>query len=401
MAEGVVVTGLGVLSPLNPEGERERFWTSLCAGEAAVGAVRSFDASGYPCRVAAEVPRDLLGGGGSRRTPALRMAEEAFDRALEHAGIAPGAGDPRRAGIVVGTVLGGTIAGERYLRGQSAGDGEAAGGLEEYPLRAIAAWLARKAGFAGPVLTVSTACASGTDAIGVASRRIANGAADLLVAGGVDAVCELSFSGFSALKVMTADTVRPFSRNRTGLALGEGAAFLVLEGEGAARRRGARVLGRIAGYASRADAVHLTAPHREGRGLAAAAAAALCDAGCRPEEIDYVSAHGTGTLYNDWMETKAIKAALGGHARRVAISSIKGALGHSFGAAGAMEAVVCLLAIRDGLVPPTVHLEEPDPECDLDFVAHGARSMAVRTALSLSAGFGGQNAALLIREGAA
>jgi 3-oxoacyl-(acyl-carrier-protein) synthase len=161
------------------------------------------------------------------------------------------------------------------------------------------------------------------------------------------------------------------------------------------------VLGRIAGYASRVDAVHLTAPHREGRGLAAAAAAALCDGRCRPEEIDYVSAHGTGTLYNDWMETKAIKAALGGHARRVAISSIKGALGHSFGAAGAMEAVVCLLAIRDGRVPPTVHLEEPDPECDLDFVAHGARSVAVRAALSLSAGFGGQNAALLIREGAA
>ena len=399
MPDGVVVTGLGVLSPLNPEGSRERFWASLCAGEAAVGEVRTFDASSYPCRVAAEVPRELLVRGGSHDAPALRMAEAAFDQALEHAGVAAAVSDPRRAGIVIGTVLGGAVVGERYLRAEGGGDREAAAALEEYPLRAIAASLARKAGFAGPVLTVSTACASGTDAIGIASRRIASGAADLVVAGGVDAVCELSFSGFSALRVLTADTVRPFSRNRTGLALGEGAAFLVLEREGAARRRGATVFGRIAGYASRCDAVHLTAPHREGRGLASAASAALRDGNCRPEEIDYVSAHGTGTLYNDWMETRAIKTALGGHARRVAISSVKGALGHAFGAAGAMEAVVCLLAIRDGLVPPTVHLEKPDPECDLDFVPNRARAMTVRTALSLSAGFGGQNAALLIRGG--
>jgi 3-oxoacyl-(acyl-carrier-protein) synthase len=400
MPEGVVVTGLGVVSPLSPEGDRERFWASLCAGKAAVRAIQSFDASGYPCRVAAEVPRELLNGGGSGVTPVLRMAEVAFDRALEHAGITLGACDPRRVGIIVGTVLGGAMAGERYLRGERGGGGGEREELEGYPLRAAATCLARRAGVTGPVLTVSTACASGTDAIGIAARRIASGMADLLVAGGVDTVCELSVSGFCALRVLTGEKVRPFSRNRTGLALGEGAAFLVLEREQTARRRGAVVLGRIAGYASRCDAVHLTAPHREGRGLAAAAAAALRDGRCRPEEIDYVSAHGTGTLYNDWMETKAIKAALGEHARRVAISSVKGALGHAFGAAGALEAATCLLALRDGRVPPTVHLEEPDPECDLDYVPNQVRSMPVHCALSLSAGFGGQNAALLIREGA-
>ncbi|MEI8189678.1 MAG: beta-ketoacyl-[acyl-carrier-protein] synthase family protein, partial [candidate division NC10 bacterium] len=234
--------------------------------------------------------------------------------------------------------------------------------------------------------------------IGLACRKIAVGSADLIVAGGVDVVCELSFSGFCSLKALTADAVRPFSRNRSGLALGEGAAFLVLESARAAAERGAAVLGRITGYASRSDAVHLTAPHRDGRGLAAAALAALRDGGCSPEEIDYVSAHGTGTPYNDAMETKALKTALGDHARQVAISSIKGAVGHPFGAAGAMEAAVCLLAIRDGIVPPTANLEEPDPECDLDFVPNRARHMRVRTALSLSAGFGGQNAALLIRD---
>jgi 3-oxoacyl-(acyl-carrier-protein) synthase len=278
-------------------------------------------------------------------------------------------------------------------------DGEAVEALERYPLRTIAGFLARKAGFSGPILTVSTACSSGTDAVGLASRKIASGSADVIVAGGVDAVCELSFSGFCALKVLTVDTVRPFSRNRTGLALGEGAAFLVLESERRAASRGAAVLGRIAGYASRSDAIHLTAPHRDGRGLAAAALGALGDGGCCPEEIDYVSAHGTGTLYNDWMETKAIKIALGDHARRVAISSIKGALGHPFGAAGAMEVATCLLAMRDGVIPPTVNLEVPDPECDLDFVPNRARGLTVRAALSFSAGFGGQNAALLIRDG--
>ena len=399
MDDAVVVTGIGVISPLNPDGDRERFWTSLCAGETAVRQVRSFDASAYPCRVAAEVSREPRREGAVESDPALGMAAAAFRLALDQAGVQGNGGDPRRAGVIVGTVLGGAVSGERYLRTKSADDREVGKRLEQYPLRSAAAFLARKVGYSGPVLTVSTACASGTDAIGIGYRKIASGSADLIVAGGVDAICELSFSGFCALKVLTPDTVRPFSRNRTGLALGEGAAFLVLERETVAVHRGAAVLGRIAGYASRADAVHLTAPHREGRGLAAAAIATLRDGSCRPEEIEYVSAHGTGTLFNDWMETKAIKTALGDHARAVPISSIKAALGHSFGGAGAMEAAVCLLAIRDGIVPPTANFEEPDSECDLDFVPNVARRVAVSTALSVSAGFGGQNAALLIRGG--
>jgi 3-oxoacyl-[acyl-carrier-protein] synthase II len=397
MTETVVVTGLGVVSPLNPEGDLERFWTSVCAGETALGEVRSFDTTRYPYHVAAEIDREQLGLSGATGEPAWRMAEVACTRALTHANIAPLTFDPRRAGIVVGTVLGGTTTGERYIRAESREPERDAVTLRQYPLRAVAALLARTTGFSGCALTVSTACASGTDAIGLAYRRIASGGADLMVAGGVDALCELSFSGFAALKALTTDTVRPFSRNRTGLALGEGAAFLALESAQAAARRGASVLGEIAGYASRADAVHLTAPHREGRGLAAAAAAALRDGGCRPDSIDYVSAHGTGTPYNDAMETIALKAVLGNHAHRVAISSIKGALGHTCGAAGAIEAATCLLAMRDGIIPPTINLEEPDPACDLDFVPNQARQGTVRAALSLSAGFGGQNAALAIR----
>jgi 3-oxoacyl-(acyl-carrier-protein) synthase len=398
MTEPVMVTGLGVVSPFNPDGDLGRFWTALYDGESAVGAIRSFDASAYACHVAAEVPRGEWHEGEAGDEPAIRLAEVAFARALHDAGIPRGSGEPRRVGVFVGTVLGGTTSGERYLRAKAITDQEAATRLARYPLRAIPAFLARKAGFRGPVLTVSTACASGTDAIGLAYRSIASGAADIILAGGVDAVCELSFSGFCALKALTTDKVRPFSRNRTGLALGEGAAFLVLESRGSAARRGAKPLGAIAGYASRADAFHLTAPHREGRGLAAAAAAALRDGACTSDEIDYVSAHGTGTPYNDSMETTAIKIALGPRAHTVPISSVKAALGHAFGAAGAIEAAVCFLAMRDGIIPPTLNLEEPDPECDLDYVPVQAREAKVRTALSLSAGFGGQNAALLMRE---
>jgi 3-oxoacyl-(acyl-carrier-protein) synthase len=397
MGEPVAVTGIGVVSPLSPEGDPGRFWARLCAGETAVGPVRSFDVSAYPCRVGAEVDRGSFRGGRAADDPALVMAALAFERALGAAGVAAGTVSPRRAGVVVGTVLGGTRSGERYLRAGASEAPRAAASLAQYPLRAIAAALAAKAGFAGPVLTVSTACASGTDAVGLAYRAVAADMADLVLAGGADALCELSFSGFCALRALTADAVRPFARNRTGLALGEGAAFLVVESEGSARRRGVRPVGRIAGYGARNDAFHLTAPHRAGRGLAAAAAAALRDGGCDADAIDYVSAHGTGTPYNDRMETLALKQVLGARAPRVPVSSVKGALGHSFGAAGAVEAAVCLLAIRDGIVPPTANLEEPDPECDLDYVPLRAREVRVRTALSWSAGFGGQNAALVIR----
>jgi 3-oxoacyl-(acyl-carrier-protein) synthase len=397
MRDGIVVTGMGVVSPVNPDGDIDRFWSALCAGESAVGPIRAFDASAYPVRVAAGVDRAALEGVLPGGDPAFEMAHRAFGDALAHARLSGGEADPRRTGVVVGTVLGGILSGERYLREDGAG-GEALEALARYPLRAIAASLARAAGALGPVLTVSTACASGTDAIGIACRRIAAGAADRVVAGGVDVLCEFSFSGFCALKALSPDKVRPFSRNRAGLALGEGAAFLVLERETFASRRGADAMGRVAGYASRADGVHLTAPDREGRGLAAAVEAALRDGGCRPGEIDYVNAHGTGTPYNDWMETKALKSALGERARAVPISSIKGVLGHAFGAAGAMEAVACLLSLRRGVVPPTGNFEEPDPDCDLDYVPNRAREANVRTVLSLSAGFGGQNAVLLIRR---
>jgi 3-oxoacyl-(acyl-carrier-protein) synthase len=391
----VAVTGIGVISPLNPDGDLERFWTGLLSGENAVLPIRSFDASPYPCRVAAEIPREMLGL-GEGEDPAMRMARIAFHRVLADAGVGQGWMDPKRIGFVLGTVLGGVTSGDRYLRTQGVAPDHARRLLMQYPMRGLASSLAAEAGIRGPVVTVSTACASGTDAIGIAFRMIRGGEADAMVAGGVDALCEFSFSGFSALNALTPGMVRPFSKTRSGLALGEGAVFLVLEKERRAESRGARILGRVAGYASTADATHLTAPHRDGRGLAAAATAAVREAGLAPDGIHYVSAHGTGTLYNDWMEARALESSLGERARSVPVSSIKAVLGHAFGAAGAMEAAVCLLSIRDGIVPPTANFEEPDPGCDIDCVPNRARAVPVRAALSLSAGFGGQNAAIVL-----
>ena len=223
--------------------------------------------------------------------------------------------------------------------------------------------LAKRYSLRGPVTTISTACASGTDSIGMAFRLIQTGAADLICAGGGDTLSEFAFSGFNSLNAMTRDVVRPFDKDRTGLALGEGAAFLMLEEEVHARRRGARIYCSIAGYASSADANHLTGPDREGRGLARAITAALSEAGI--EMVDYINAHGTATPYNDLMETKAYKSVFGPSAYEIPISSIKSMIGHSFGAAGAIEAVTSVMAIERGMLPPTINLVTKDPECDL------------------------------------
>ena len=230
----------------------------------------------------------------------------------------------------------------------------------------------------------------------MALRSIRWGMADIAVAGGVDTLSAFAFSGFSSLRALAKDTIRPFDRGRNGLVLGEGAAVLVLEDKEAATRRGAKIYGTVMGYASRADGRHLTAPDREGRGLAAAISGALKDAALT--NVGYINAHGTGTLYNDAMETRAIKLAFGKAAYETPISSIKSMIGHSFGAGGALEAAACLLAIKNGIMPPTINYTTPDPDCDLDYIPNKARHNRIHTALSLSAGFGGQNAAIIFGE---
>ena len=380
MSRQVVVTGIGIISPLESGDGLEMFWKELLKGKDAIKEVKSFDTGRYECKIAGEVKR--FEHTGTERW--INFLDFAFKEALADAGVDAGAGG---FGLYIGTVLGGILAGQKAWK-------ENKPTLpEEYHFYSGERYLTDKYGIKGPVLTVSTACASGTDAIGMAYRNILWGKADVMAAGGADTLSEFAFCGFNNLKALTKTKVRPFDKNRDGLALGEGAAFLVLEEADAAKKRGALVYGRITGYASRADAHHMTGPDKEGRGLASAIKAALKEAGI--SKPDYINAHGTGTIYNDAMETKAIKLAFGNPAYEIPVSSIKSMIGHSFGAGGAIEAATCLLAIKNGAIPPTINYQKKDPECDLDYVPNTARKADIKTAISLSAGFGGQNAALL------
>lgn len=380
MTRQVVVTGIGVLSPLESGRGLDAFWQEALAGKDAIREVKSFDAGKYECKIAGEVK----GFEYTETERWINFLDFTFNEALADAGVDVGAGG---FGLHIGTVLGGILAGQEAWKENKTVL------PERYHLYSGERYLTDKYGIKGSVLTVSTACASGTDAIGMAYRNIIWGKADIMVAGGADTLSEFAFCGFNNLKALTKGKVRPFDKNRDGLALGEGAAFLVLEEAGKAEKRGAKVYGMIKGYASRADAHHMTGPDKEGRGLSSAMEAALKEAGIL--KPDYINAHGTGTIYNDAMETKAIKLAFGKSAYEIPISSIKSMIGHSFGAGGAIEAAACLLAIKNSAIPPTINYQDKDPECDLDYVPNTARKADIKTAISLSAGFGGQNAAIL------
>lgn len=385
MTRRVVVTGIGLVTPLDQGLGKEAFWSGVTQGVNAVGPLSLFDASKYASCVGAEITSlGRLRSGRWQRLLDIAFENTLLDGAL--GGRFTGSG----CGMILGTVLGDILGAEdAWRRGEPAP-------LSAMELSSGADRLANRCGMRGPVTTISTACASGTDSVGMAFRQIQTGAADQIFAGGGDTLSEFAFSGFNSLNAMTRDVVRPFDKGRTGLALGEGAAFLLLEEEDHARRRGASVYCEVAGYASTADANHLTGPDREGRGLARAIKGALSEAGL--ERVDYINAHGTATLYNDLMETKAYKIVFGAANGDIPISSIKSMIGHSFGAAGAIEAVACIMAIERGVLPPTINLVTKDPECDLDYCANTARAQCVGSALSVSAGFGGQNSAVIFRS---
>jgi 3-oxoacyl-(acyl-carrier-protein) synthase len=367
----------------------DAFWSGLVTGADGISAIERFPVDDLRVGRGGEIktlpcPEDAAPYGGRASALLIAAAEDLRSRArLEVA--------PERLGIVVGTALGGVEELERALE-EGRGVRRAAGALYASPGRA----LARHLGARGPVVTVSTACASGATALGVGADLLRDGRADLVVAGGYDILCRFVMRGFNALRSLTRERVRPFDRRRSGLLLGEAAALVLL-----ARERDLRgpVLGRLLGHASTSDGSHLAAPDPEGRGLEHAARAALAEAGIAASDVDFVSAHGTGTPLNDRIETAVIKRVLGRRALEVPVNSIKGALGHTMGAAATLEAVMCLLASRHGLVPPTLGLEEPDPACDLEYVPHAPRALRPRVSLSTSAGFGGCNAALVL-EGA-
>jgi 3-oxoacyl-[acyl-carrier-protein] synthase II len=398
--ERVVATGIGLITPLRPFQGLERFWDALCAGEDAIALMpppfidlernwpmAAIDRSAFPDAMRTEEKAGFL-------------AEEALKMAIADSGLDMTSELYRMsAGLVVGTVLGNILYKEVHMSGAEEPLHHKASAGHPYgyndSLSSLAQGLAVPYRLGGPVITVSTACASGTDALGIAAGKIRTSKADIMIAGGIDVLSSFALAGFHSLQALTQDKVRPFDRNRDGLALGEGAAFIVLESEKHAKKRGARVYAEVSGYASRADANHLTGPHREGRGLSAAIREAVHEAEIDTSELDYINAHGTGTIYNDLMETTALKNVFGELAYRIPVSSTKSMLGHSFGAAGVIEAICCMLAIRSGVIPPTINFQERDAGCDLDYTVNIAAEKKVRVSMSQSAGFGGQNSAVV------
>lgn len=394
----VGITGIGAVTAAGTG--REATWKALLAGETAIGEVSAWDCSRYPVRLAGQArqfdPADMLGSRRARRLDRChQLLLAAALEAVADAGLDEDPPRPERVAIVIGTSLAGTHTAQRYARARAVGGRARGRDLLSYPAHVCLDVLTRELGFTGPRTVFSTACTASAVALAYATELLATGQADLALTGGVDPLTEFSFAGFSAMKNVSPAPCAPFS-TPPGLTVGEGAALLVLEPGDRAARRGARVYAGLAGYGLTADAYHPTSPDPSARAQVAAAQAALDMAGIGPRDLGYVSAHGTGTAGNDEVESRAITMLLGDRAAEVPVSSLKGALGHTLGAAGAVEAAMTALALHRGVLPPTANFRERRPRCDLDYVPRSARDRRVPYALSLNFAFGGNNAALVL-----
>ncbi|MBW2605279.1 MAG: beta-ketoacyl-ACP synthase II [Deltaproteobacteria bacterium] len=410
MNRRVVITGLGLVTPLGIGVDET--WTALCKGQSGISEITRFDASGFDTKIAGEVknfhPEDFLSKKEAKRTqPFIAYAVAASRMALEDSGLTIDNTNENRVGVLTGCGLGGlNLLEQTTVVLQKKGPqrvtpffipmmiGNMAPGM-------ISIYLGAK----GPISSIATACASGTHAVGDAFKIIKRGAADAMIAGGVESVITPTcIAGFNAMKALSVrndspeKASRPFDRDRDGFVVGEGCGILILETLEAALERGARIYAEICGYGMSGDGFHMAAPAPEGEGAARCIAAALADSEIPFDKIDYINAHGTSTQLNDVYETRAIKSVFKEKASSIAVSSTKSMTGHLLGGAGGIETVFTALTISEGIIPPTINLDHPDEECDLDYVPNIARKMDVKTAMTNSFGFGGTNASLVLKK---
>jgi 3-oxoacyl-[acyl-carrier-protein] synthase II len=412
--EKIVITGMGTVNPLGLSVKES--WQNVVNGVSGVGPITLFDTehwqSEWLVKIACEVknfdPAQYMDAKEARRRDRFEQLGVAAAReAIADAGLEVTEANAGRIGVLVSSAIGGI----KSLQ-------EAIFTLKDEGARRVSPFLipmlmpngaagiiAIDYGIQGPCLSVASACASGADGIGMAWLMLRAGLIDVALAGGAEStVCATGVGAFDRVGAMSrrnddySMTPQPFDKNRDGLVMGEGAGVLVLERESHARARGATIYAELAGYAATADAYHVTAPDENGAGGAAAIRAALASAGVNPDEVGYISAHGTGTQLNDAAETKAIKAAFGAQAYKTPVSSTKSMTGHMMGATGALEAIFCVQAIHDGVLPPTIHYETPDPDCDLDYIPNQCREQKIDVAISNAFGFGGHNAVLAVRK---
>lgn len=406
----IVVTGIGVVSPVG--NDKKSFWSNLTEGRGGISRYTAFDSREHDCKIAGEVrdfdpARYFVNPKTARRTDRFaQFAVAAAKLALQDGGLDPAETDRERFGVMVGSGIGGLKSMEDECRRL----------FDRGPSRTspftIAMMISNMAsgiismeyGLGGPNMCIVTACATANNSIGEAWRTIKFGDADIFLAGGCEAtITPLGIAGFAAMKALSGrndepeKACRPFDLDRDGFVMGEGAGILLIEEIEHARKRGARIYCELAGYGCTADAFHMTQPQPDGEGAARAMRIAMKHAKINPTDVDYINAHATSTPLGDICETKAIKLALGDHAKTCPVSSTKSMTGHLLGAAGGVEAAACALAIQEGIIPPTVNLDNPDPECDLNHVANVARESKVRVAISNSFGFGGHNASLVLK----
>jgi 3-oxoacyl-[acyl-carrier-protein] synthase II len=406
----VVVTGMGVVCPLGLDAKTT--WEALTSGRSGVDRITLFDASAFETKIAGEVkgfkPTDYMSTKDARHNDRFsQMAVAAGHQALEQSGLKIDDSNKGDIGVVIGSGIGGlTTLFEQIKVLLERGPDRVSPFLIPMMMPNIAsAQTSIVMGARGPNLCTTSACSSGSDAIGFACETIKRGDAKVMITGGSEAIINpVGVGAFNAMKAISTRNdepqlaSRPFDAERDGFVIGEGSSVLVLEDLTFAKARGAKILAEMLAYGASADAYHITAPLESGAGAALAVKRALAKAGVKPDEVDYINAHGTSTLLNDKMETKAIKTVFGERAYKIPISSTKSMMGHLVGSAGAVEAAICIMAIRSGIIPPTINLTHPDPECDLDYVPNVARPAKVTTALSNSFGFGGHNSVLVFRE---
>jgi len=410
MSKRVVVTGLGVVSPIG--NDVSTFWESLCLGKSGLGYITSFDVSNYPSKVAGEVKNidfsNLVDPKELKRTDRfILFALAASDMAIKDAKINLENEDLTRIGTIIGSGIGGlhTLEGE-HIKMLSKGPGRVSPFLIPMMITDMAAGrVSISYGFKGPNYSVVSACASGSHAIGDAFLMLKSGMMDVAIAGGCEAaITPLSFAGFCSIKALSTrndDPVKascPFDKKRDGFVMGEGAGIVVLETLEHALARNAKIYCELCGYGATGDAYHLTAPAPEGEGAQIAMRMALNSAGISPSDIDYINAHGTSTELNDKLETIAVKKVFGEYASKINISSTKSMTGHLLGASGGVEFIATVLTICNNIIHPTINLEDPDPECDLNYTPNTAINRIVRYAMSNSFGFGGHNASLILRK---
>ena len=409
MSRRVVVTGMGAITPIG--NSVEEFWNGLKEKKVGIAPITYFDTTDYKAKLAAEVKdfkaKDYMDPKAAKRMELFcQYAVAATKEAIEDAGLDMSKEDPFRVGVSVGSGIGSLQAMERETaKLNSKGPGRVNPLLVPLMIGNMAAGnVSIQFGLKGKCINVVTACATGTHSIGEAFRTIQYGDADVMVAGGTEAsICPIGVAGFSALTALSfsEDPMRasiPFDVDRNGFIMGEGSGVVVLESLEHAQARGAKIHAEVCGYGATGDAYHITSPAEDGSGAAKAMEMAIADAGLKPEDVDYINAHGTSTHHNDLFETKAIKLALGDHAYKVKVNSTKSMIGHLLGAAGGVEFITCVKSIEEGFVHATAGLENVDPECDLDYCKGEGVSMEVNCALSNSLGFGGHNATLLVKK---